>query len=152
MSVKTMKENQLKAAITVSKMCSLLEMSRSHFYWHIKKGTFHAPQRLSNGRPYFNASQVEDNLKAREIGIGVNGEYVLFYQRDNDTPKTSPTPKPKQDYTELLESLKSLGLNNLTNKQVVEAVGLCYPKGTVGQDDNDILRTVFKHLKRSGSV
>lgn len=31
-------------------MCSLLSMSRSQFYWHVRKGTFHAPLKLSNGR------------------------------------------------------------------------------------------------------
>ena len=73
MSVRTMSENRIKAAISVSKMCALLSMSRSQFYWHVRKGTFHAPLKLPNGRPYYNASQVEDNLKAREMGIGVNG-------------------------------------------------------------------------------
>ncbi len=71
-----MNERKPKAAITVSEMCELLEMSRSQVYLHIKRGTFHEPLRLANGRPYFNASQVEDNLKAKELGIGVNGEYV----------------------------------------------------------------------------
>jgi len=37
--------------------------------------------------------------------------------------------------------------------QVVEkAVADCYPKGTSGHDENDILRTVFRHLKRVGTV
>ena len=85
MTATTMTDNQPKAAITVSKMCSLLSMSRSQFYWHVKKGTFHAPLRLTNGRPYFNASQVEDNKKARELGIGVNG--CLLY--------TSPSPRDR---------------------------------------------------------
>lgn len=155
MSVRTMTDNQPKAAITVSRMCSLLEMSRSQFYWHIKKGTFHAPLRLSNGRPYFNASQVEDNLKARELGIGVNGEYVLFYQRDSETTKTAKPveskPKPKQDHTELMEGLSALGLTGLTTAVVSDAVEHCYPQGTAGQDENDILRTVFRHLKRAGA-
>lgn len=156
MSVGTMNENQPKAAITVSKMCSLLGMSRSQFYWHVKKGTFHAPLKLSNGRPYYNASQVEDNIKARELGIGVNGEYVLFYQRETEThngnspKKTKPTPK--QDYTELMDGLSALGLTGLTTSAVGEAVDYCYPKGAAGHDENDILRTVFRHLKRSGSV
>lgn len=151
MSVKTMNDNQPKAAITVSRMCSLLGMSRSQVYWHIKRGTFHAPLRLSNGRPYFNASQVEDNLKARELGIGVNGEYVLFYERNDDAPKPSVTPASKQDHSELIDSLQSLGLTGLTDKQVTEAVDHCFPKGTDSQDENDILRTVFRHLKRSGT-
>jgi predicted DNA-binding transcriptional regulator AlpA len=149
-SVKTMTDNQPKAAITVSKMCSLLGMSRSQFYWHVKKGTFHAPLRLSNGRPYFNASQVEDNLKARELGIGVNGEYVLFYERTDEPAKPRETPPTKADHTELLASLQTLGLTTVTTKQVGEAVVVCYPKGTCNVDENDILRTVFRHLKRAG--
>lgn len=156
MNVGTMNENQPKAAITVSKMCSLLGMSRSQFYWHVKKGTFHAPHKLSNGRPYYNASQVEDNLKARELGIGVNGEYVLFYQRETEThngnsPKKT-TPTSKQDYTELIDGLSTLGLTGMTTSAVADAVEHCFPKGIIGQDENDILRTVFRHLKRSGSV
>lgn len=150
MSVKPMTDNQPKAAITVSRMCSLLGMSRSQFYWHVKKGTFHAPLRLSNGRPYFNASQVEDNLKARELGVGVNGEYVLFYERTEEAPKPRETPTPKADHGELLEGLQSLGLTSVTAKQVAEAVATCYPKGTCDEDENDILRTIFRHLKRAG--
>ena len=153
MSAGTISENQPKAAITVSRMCTMLGMSRSQFYWHIKKGTFHEPMRLSNGRPYFNASQVEDNLKARELGIGVNGEYVLFYQRDSEPTKASSVkPTPKQDFAELLDGLSALGLNGLTTKHVSSAVEDCYPKGVESEDENDVLRTVFRHLKRAGSV
>src|SRR6056297_848305 len=130
MTVKTMNDNKPKAAITVSKMCSMLKMSRSQFYWHVKRGTFHAPLRLTNGRPYFNASQVEDNLKAREMGIGVNGEYVLFYERSETPSKPKVTSASKEDHTGLLESLQALGLSGLTTKQVAEAVEDCYPKGT----------------------
>ena len=150
MTANTMNENRPKAAITVSRMCSLLKMSRSQFYWHVKRGTFHAPLRLTNGRPYFNASQVEDNLKAREMGIGVNGEYVLFYERSETPPKPKVTPASKADHTELLESLQALGLTGLTTSQVGEAVESCYPNGASGEDENDILRTVFRHMKRSG--
>ncbi len=145
-----MNDNQPKAAITVSRQCLLLGMSRSQFYWHVKRGTFHAPLRLSNGRPYFNASQVEDNLKARELGIGVNGEYVLFYERPDDAPKPRETPPPKANHTKLLDGLHALGLTSVTTKQVAEAVAVCYPKGTCNVDENDILRTVFRHLKRAG--
>lgn len=155
MSVKIMNDNQPKAAITVSKMCSLLGMSRSQFYWHVKKGTFHEPLKLTNGRPYYNASQVEDNIKAKELGIGVNGEYVLFYQlrtEGREAKTTATSPKPKQaDLTDLIEGLQSLGLTGLTTNDVSQAVEYCYPKGVAGTDENDILRTVFRHLKRSGT-
>jgi hypothetical protein len=39
----------------------------------------------SNQRPYYTASMVEDIIKARETGVGVNGEFVIFYERQ---PKT----------------------------------------------------------------
>ena len=154
MTAKTMSDDRIKAAISVSKMCELLSMSRSQFYWHVRKGTFHAPLKLPNGRPYYNASQVEDNLKAREMGIGVGGQFVIFYERvePSNAGPTKPTAKPKADYSDLIESLQSLGLTGLTTAVVEKAVAECYPKGTAGQDENDILRTVFRHLKRAGTA
>jgi hypothetical protein len=56
------------------------------------------------------------------------------------------------DYSELMSSLQALGLNGLTTAVVEKAVSECYPKGTTGQDGQDILRTVFRHLKRSGTA
>lgn len=143
-------ENQIKGATSVAEMCRLLGMSRSQFYLHIKRGTFHEPQRLSNGRPFFTASQVEDNLKARELGVGVDGQYVLFYERK---PKNGSEPaegNPKADMTALIQGLTSLGLT-VTGEQAEAAVETCYPKGTAGIEETDILRTVFRHLKRAGS-
>ena len=153
MSVRTMSDDSLKAAISVSKMCSLLNISRSQFYWHVRKGTFHAPLKLPNGRPYYNASMVDDNLKARDMGIGVNGQFVIFYERAEPRSggPTKPAAKPKADHTDLMESLQALGLTGLTAAVVEKAVVECFPKGTVDQDEPDILRTVFRHLKRSGT-
>ena len=153
MTARTMSESRIKAAISVSEMCSLLKMSRSQFYAHVRKGTFHPPLKLPNGRPYYNASMVEDNLKAKEMGIGVNGQFVIFYERGEPggSGPTRPTAKPKADYTDLIESLQALGLTNLTTIAVEKAVAACFPKGTTGQEEQHILRTVFRHLKRAGT-
>ena len=141
-------ENPLKAAVSVSAVCRQLGMSRSQFYLHVERGTFHAPLRLpSNQRPYFTASMVEDILRARESGIGCNKEYVLFYDR-----------RPKQefigmkDHSTLIDGLKNLGLAGVNNQQIEAALSSCYPKGTQGHNESDVLRTVFRHLKRSGSA
>jgi predicted DNA-binding transcriptional regulator AlpA len=152
MTARTMNDDRIKAAISVSRMCSLLMMSRSQFYAHVRKGTFHAPLKLPNGRPYYNASMVEDNLKAREMGIGVGGEFVIFYERAEPvlSGPTKPTAKPKTDFTDLMENLQSLGLSTLTTAIVEKAVAESFPKGTAGQDEQHILRTVFRHLKRAG--
>lgn len=152
MSVEPRIENPMKAAVSVSSLCRLLKMSRSQFYFHVKRGTFHAPLRLpSNQRPYYTASMVEDVLKARETGVGVNGEFVIFYERQ--PPGTKAEPKqPKADHSGLLEGLALLGLNGVTQEQVEAGLAACFPKGTTGQDEATVLRAVFRHLKRSGSA
>jgi len=147
-SIKT--DSPLKAAMSVSSMCRLLKMSRSQFYWHVKRGTFHAPLYLaSNKRPYFTAALVEDNLKARETGVGVNNEYVIFYER-LPTTNRSEGKKEKADHSSLLEGLKRAGLEGVKPQQVNQALAVCYPKGTTGHDENAVLTVVFRHLKRSG--
>ena len=150
MAVQMKPETPLKAAVSVSTQCRLLRMSRSQFYWHVKRGTFHAPLYLaSNKRPYFTASMVEDNLRARETGVGVNNEYVIFYERLPTGTKTSA--KTKVDHSGLLEGLRKLGLSEVTTEQIEAALAVCFPKGTISQDEADVLRTVFRHLKRSGA-
>jgi predicted DNA-binding transcriptional regulator AlpA len=150
MSVQTKADSPLKAVVSVASMCRLLKMSRSHFYWHVKRGTFHAPLRLaSNGRPYFTASMVEDNLRARESGVGTNGEYVLFYERQPTNSKPEGK-RQKANHAALLEGLRSLGLTAVTTEQVDGALAACFPTGIGSTDETNVLRQVFRHLKRSG--
>lgn len=152
MTATTKLENPMKAAISVSSLCRILQMSRSQYYFHAKRGTFHAPLYLaSNNRPYFTASMVEDNLKARETGVGVNGEYVIFYERREVGAKNEPA-KAVLDIESLVDGLKTLGLNAVTSDQVEAAVKASFPSGTEGQDESNILRTVFRFLKRSGAA
>jgi len=144
-------ENSMKA-VSVSSHCKQLGMSRSQYYWHVKKGTFHAPLYLtSNNRPYLTASMVEDNLRARESGISVKGEYVIFYERQQSTTK-SPIRKPKGNHSSLMDGLRNLGLTAITTDQIESALAITFPSGTGGQDEANVLRTVFRHLKRSGVV
>lgn len=121
-------ENRVKGAISVAEMCRLLGMSRSQFYLHVKRGTFHEPQRLGNGRPFFTASQVEDNLKARELGVGVDGQYVLFYDRKPRDTAVATEDKQKADIPSLIQGLKSLGLT-VTTQQAEAAAMACFPRG-----------------------
>lgn len=151
MGVRPKPETPPKAAVSVAGMCRLLKMSRSQFYWHVKRGTFHAPLYLpSNKRPYFTAAMVEDNLRARESGVTVSGEYVIFYERQPISTKIEPK-KHKSSDTALLEGLKALGLGTATREQVVAAVAACFPEGTSGHDDGVVLKRVFRHLKGSGT-
>ena len=151
MGVQPKAETPSKAAVSVAAMCRSLKMSRSQFYWHVKRGTFHAPLRLpSNGRPYFTSAMVEDNLRARESGVTVSGEYVIFYERQPTSTKID-LKRHKSSDTALLEGLKALGLGTVTREQVEAALAACFPEGTSGHDDNVVLRRVFRHLKSSGT-
>lgn len=148
MAVQMKPETPIKAVISVSSLCRLLKMSRSQFYWHVKRGTFHAPLYMTrNKRPYFTASMVEDNLRARETGVGVNGEYVIFYER-LATGTKNEGKKSKANRSALLDGLGSLGLV-VTDEQLETAIAACFPNGTNGQDEANVLRIVFRHLKRS---
>lgn len=152
MGVQLKTENSLKAAVSVSQMCRLFHppMSRSQFYWHVAKKTFHAPLYLaSNKRPYFTASMVEDNLRARETGVGVNGEYVIFYERQLTATKATEK-KGKPDHSTLIDGLKSLGLMSVSDDQIEGALAACFPNGITSQDEPNVLRVVFRHLKRAG--
>jgi hypothetical protein len=105
----------------------------------------------ANNRPYFTASMVEDNLRARQTGVGVNGEYVLFYERVATGPKSEGS-KGKSEVASLLDGLKASGLKTVTREQVETALTACFPNGTTGQNENTVLTVVFRHLKRSGIV
>jgi len=137
----------LKAAVSVAGMCRLLKMSRSQFYFHVKRGTFHAPLYLaSNKRPYFTTTMAEDILRVRETGVGVNNEYVIFYERL--APESGGKDKrAKPDISSLLQGLKKLPLENFTLEQVEQAIAVCFPTGTYGQDEDHVLKAIFRHLK-----
>ena len=117
-------ENPMKAAVSVSSLCRLLKMSRSQFYFHTKRGTFHSPLYLaSNNRPYFTASMVEDNVRARETGVGVNGEYVIFYERHEASSRTE-AKKTKADLSSLVDGLRTLGITSVANEQIEAAIAM----------------------------
>lgn len=140
-----------KAAISVAEMCRLLEISRSQFYWHVERGTFLPPAyMIKNKRPFFTCELVEANLQAKETGIGVNGQYVIFYAKRK--PATNCEVKKsssKNGHTKLIASLKSLGIESVTATQVDSALAICFPSGTDSLDETDVVRAVFRHLKRS---
>ena len=143
---------RIRSAMSVSSLCRLLKMSRSQFYLHVSRGTFHTPLRLTTtGRPYFTASMAEEIITARETGIGCNGEYVLFYERLSQSPKPSKK-KPSPNHAELIESLEELGLRDLTNEKVEAALASTFPGGVVEEEPGNVLRRLFVTLKRSGSA
>jgi len=143
-------ELSTKAAVSVSEMAELCQISRSRWYEMVASGIFPKPIQLPTmKRPVYDRSLQQKCLEIRATGIGLNGP-VLF----NRKPKKGVQPKHKaqlpakdQRLVEpILEAIKGLGLS--TTPQVVsDAVAMLYPSGIAGQDQGDVIRKVFLHLQ-----
>jgi hypothetical protein len=153
MSASNPSNPRLKAAISVAGMAKLVGLSRARFYDLVRAGIFLPPvYSLANRRPLYTQEMQEDNLLARQTGIGVNGQYTLFYERQPviETPPSPPRRPVRQDHAGMIEALKSLGLANVTAAQIEEAVATNFPNGTAGMDEILVVRTVYRHLRRLG--
>ncbi len=140
-----------KSVITVSEMADLCQLSRSRFYDLVAAGIFPEPVRHpSSKRPMYDRGLQEKCLEIRETGIGMDGQPVLFNRKPRKgglpRPQRKPVAEPQQDYANLLEALKGLGLIT-TPQAVAEAVAILYPGGTAGLDQGDVIRKVFLHLQ-----
>jgi hypothetical protein len=133
------KEVPLKQIVTVSEMSRMCRLSRARFYQLINEGIFPMPSRNEQTkRPFFNREQQEHCLEIRRSNRGANGKAVMFYGcRPQSAPKIRsnrkqlPISKPRQQQdpviTELRHGLAQLGLTNLTEQTVREALARTYP-------------------------
>lgn len=149
MSVKGSTGVRWKAAVSVSEMATMCSLSRARFYDLIERGVFLQPvYSLATRRPFYTSEMQEQNLTARQAGIGCNGEFVLFYERrQGDAAKpASRTAAAAGRPAGLMEALRSLGLS-VTTAQVEEAVRSCFPNGTGDVPEADVLRAVNRRLR-----
>ena len=148
--------NTVRAAVSVSQMARMLGLSRSRFYDLMTKGVFLPPiYSISTKKAFFLREMQERNLQVRAEQVGVNGEFVLFQERrpapQGEQASRSPRRRDGRT-TALVQGLKSLGLETVHAAAVERAMTACYPNGVNGTDETTILRTIFRHLRRSGTV
>jgi len=144
----------LRAAVSVTQMARMVGLSRGHFYALVKKGVFASPiYSIATRRPFFPRESQELNLQVRAEQMGVNGEYVLFQERHTPAQPSARTARRGNGRASaLVQPLKSLGLDGVDASAVERALTECFPSGTEGTDDATILRTLFRHLRRSGTA
>ncbi|MBL9000171.1 MAG: hypothetical protein JNK25_03430 [Phycisphaerae bacterium] len=154
-------------------MARLVGLSRSRFHQLLKEGFFPAPQKCpTTGRPFYDSQGQTSCLEIRRTHFGINGRTVMFYARrfgrlDAVQPKARPlgaqslsarkkkstppasTAKPK--HAVLIDSLRQLGLNDLSEQKVAAAVAEACPQGVEGQPHEAVLLAVFRHLVRQNS-
>ena len=150
-------EMSTRAAVTVTEMAALCQLSRSRFYTLMQAGAFPPPvQHELTKRPFYLRELIEICLEVRRTGVGVDGRVVLFNRRRTERAaprptKRKPTAMPQEShYGDLIAGLKSLGLCAVTDAQVGPVVQQLFPSGIDGVDLGEIIRQVFLALKRQG--
>ena len=148
-------EYPLKAVATVRDVARMVGLSSARFYQLKTAGVFPQPKyNSSTGRPYYTEEQQRLCLEVRRGNRGINGMPVFFYARRNDgTPpvgkKRTPRSKTKEiKNPDVLASVRGLGLTAATGAQVDAAVKELFPHGTPDNDQGEVIRAVFLHLKR----
>ena len=149
-----MKKNQFtKAVCSVSEMAAQLELSRARFYQLIEAGILPQPiYDIRTKRPYYDQELQEQCLQVRATGIGVNGQYVLFYsprKQNSNSPKRSVGKKVSK-HQELADTITAMGLE-VSVEQVESALNELYPQGSDGEDQGVVVREVFRFLKKRSS-
>lgn len=141
-------EGSQRAAVSVSEMASLCQLSRSRFHALVREGIFPRPVQPGEGkRPYYTQELIQQCLDIRRTGIGQNGQVVLFNRRTGKKSDRKRLPaQTTTGHPELVESLRSLGLT-VTGETVAAAVQAIFPGGVEGVDQGEVVRKVFLHLQ-----
>lgn len=150
---------QTKSVVTVAEMARMCGLSRSRFHQLI--GTvFPSPlYQIHNRRPIYTEEQQLICLEVRRRNCGINGQPVLFYARrgGSESAPVGRRRKPKTGktdarYAPIVEGVRTLGLAKATVSEIRPIVDELFPNWTPGSGDNEVIRTVFLHLKRKNSA
>ena len=161
--------NQLpfKEIVTVTQMAQMCNLSRARFYQLIKESIFPSPSRNEHtGRPFFNREQQEQCLLIRRQNKGANGKAVIFY---GNRPRSAQEPASKRKQfpiskssngqkkrdpvmNELQYGLAQLGMSNVTDQQIRQALLESYPDGHRDVESAELLAAVFGALQRQNSA
>ena len=143
---------ETKAIVSVSEMARMVGLSRSRFYQLIGSA-FPSPLMDKKKRPFYSEELQAVCLEVRRRNCGIDGKPILFYARRLGTAPTKPkkakaptTANPQ--HADLVEGVRSLGLASVTAADIAKALKELFPSGVENQDDGEILRAVFLHLKR----
>lgn len=145
-----------KTAVSVAEMARLVGLSRARFYQLMNEGVFPPPiYDVATRRPYFTADLQQECLEVRKKNCGMNGRPILFYcprhplgQPSRPMKKSKVVPRSNNQYVELLDALRSLGLEWITAAQVEPVIKELFPAGIQNLNSGEVIRSVFLRLKR----
>jgi hypothetical protein len=155
MSSRPQFDSPLRAVYSVTDTARACGLSRARFYELIKDGIMpHPVYEITTRRPLYPAELHDLCLRVRKTYVGIDGQYVLFYERRPNEPAPSqPTRattrscKSNAEMNEIIEHLRALGVV-ASDAKIAAAVALCYPNGIPHGDFETAIRSVFLHLRR----
>lgn len=144
-----------KRAVSFTEMAEMLGLSRTRLYQLIDKGIFEPPVFcVVSRRPFFPADIQARNLEYRATNTSASGGYHCFYrpQRRAVSGEIQPTPQRgnrsrTEPHQELCRELQVLGLT-ASGWEVDQALRQLYPAGVEGVDESELLRGVYRQLRR----
>jgi hypothetical protein len=148
--------DQTKAVVSVAEMARMVGLSRQRLY-QLMGTTFPSPlYDVTTKRPFFPEELQHVCLEVRRRNCGVDGRPVLFYAKGHRPQQQKPRrktkrPVQKKEFAGIIDGLTALGLSCVSNDQVATAIKEMFPSGINGDDQGEVLRAVFLHLKRQNS-
>lgn len=147
-------DSSFKAAVSVSEMAEMCELSRSRWYELVEAGIMPSPVvLLPIKRPVYDRTLIEKCLEIKRTGIGLGGSPVVFNRKrkwvwpTKHKGKSVPKERPNDPLIEpIFDAVKALGLTT-TLQAVTEAVAALYPTGIADQDQGDVIRKTFLYLQ-----
>ena len=143
-------ETPTKAVVSVREMAEMCLLSRSRFHALIQASVFPAPIRNEScKRPVYDLELQKKCLEIRRTGIDAEGRPVVF-NRKRRASGSKQRPRPRlnaSDHADLIESLKSLGLQAKA-EAVESALVELFPNGQADVEEGEKVRRVFLHLQQ----
>lgn len=150
-----------RAVVSLSELAEdVLGLSRGRVYELIERGALPQPiYDIRTRRPLFDADLQRAAIAVRTTGVGVDGSAVFFYRRNRREPSQVPvvrrdrfprSPSARRQtsrYDGLIGSLQALGVSQANEQSVAAAVSECFPNGLEGQDESEVIRTIFRSLR-----
>ncbi len=146
------KKQFTKVVCSITDMSNALDLSRARFYQLLDAGILPQPiYDIRTKRPYYDLELQEQCLRVKATGIGICGQYILFYSPRKKAQDGTQKPRRKKvsKHQDLIETLNVMGLE-VSGEQVELALNELYPQGTNGQDQGLVVREIFRFFKKSG--
>jgi hypothetical protein len=144
-----------KAVYSVTEVAALVGISRARFYDLVKDGVMPYPVHcIRTRRPLYVADTAAICVRVRKSNIGIDGRYVIFYARreqtkTNSAPALQPPDRPSPPdplLRDMIETLRAMHVQADDAELTVAITQQC-PDGVKEETFEADLRTIFDRCR-----